>query len=109
MGAKPSVNRVDLLMYGDEAAAINNALNASDARLGSRSIFIHDANGCRQISVRYIVAAEVLERCIGVNGLIVSIAVDQGSRLIHQCFFEQRDNRLTARSASSSDMKNRAY
>jgi len=82
-------------MYGDEAAAINNALNASDARLGSRSIFIHDANGCRQISVRYIVAAEVLERCIGVNGLIVSIAVDQGSRLIHQCFFEQRDNRLT--------------
>jgi len=82
-------------MYGHKAATIDDTLNRSDARFSDRGVLIHNANGCRQISVRYIVAAQVLERRIGVNGFIISIAVDQGRRLIHQRFFEQRDNRLT--------------
>ena len=43
MRAQPSVNGIDLLVYGDEASPIDNALNRSNTRLSSRSVLIHDA------------------------------------------------------------------
>src|SRR3546814_2918347 len=79
--AEPGLDRVHRLADGGEAAAVDDALHRADLLGGTRAALVPDRDRSRQIAERDMVTAQLLQRHVGVERLVVGVGIEALSRL----------------------------
>ena len=91
-GTKPGIDGIDPLHHAGEVAALDHLLDETQPFVGNAGILIPDRDGHRAVGGADRVRAELLERRIGVDGLIVRIGVDERRCLVgHDLLEDSRD------------------
>jgi len=92
--AEPGLNRVQVLADGDEAAAVDEALDREQLLVGLLGIGIHDHDGRGQITEGDMVGAQLLQRLVGVRRLVVGVGVDERRLAIEHHLAQDGSDRL---------------
>src|SRR3546814_2345510 len=80
--AEPGLDRVHRLADGGEAAAVDDALHRADLLGGTRAALVPDRDRSRQIAERDMVTAQLLQRHVGVERLVVGVGIEELSRFV---------------------------
>ena len=90
--AEPGLNGVERFSDGGKAASIYDALCSAQVLVNNGRVAVHDRNRRGDIAIGDQVRAKLLQRGVGVSGLVVSVAVEQGGLFIEQGFTQDRAN-----------------
>ena len=82
--AEPGLDRIDALANTSEAKPIDDPLNSASLIFGGLGVLIEHGDRRCEIPKSNMISAQGLERGVGIECLVVGIAVDQGRRLIGQ-------------------------
>ena len=91
---QPCLDRIYALADGRETQPLDDALELPDLLVDPASIAVGNRDGRRQIAERDVIAAEHLQGQVGVDHLVVGVAVEQLGRLIIHDLAHERDDRL---------------
>ena len=92
--AEPGFDRVYALADGGEAETVDDALDRADLFIRPGAIRVRHGDRRRKVAEGNVIAAERLEREIGIDHLVVGIAVEQLDRLVVDDLAQHRGDRL---------------
>ena len=91
---QPGLDRVDAFADRGEAERMDDALGGAQLFFGARAVAVRHGDRRREIAEGDMIAAERLQRGIGVDDLVVGVAVEQLRRLVVHDFAQQGGQRL---------------
>ena len=92
--SEPGFNRVHALDDHGEIAALNDLLDQTQLFRCQRRILVPDGDGGGDIGLADKIRSELLQRGIGIGGLVRGIAVEQRRSLVGHHLLEDACNRL---------------
>ena len=91
---QPGLHRVEALGDGDKAAALDHPLDQAQFLIGDPGVAVADRHGGRHIAEGDLVGTQLLQRRIGVAGLVRRVAVEQRAFLLEDRLAQQRQHTL---------------
>ena len=91
---EPGLDGVDRLDHAGEVAALDDLLGEPQLLVGETWIFVPDSQRRRHIGFADKIGAEILQRGVGVERLVMGVGVDQHRRLIGHHLLEDREDRF---------------
>ena len=91
---EPGLHRVQGLAYGDEPAPVDDALDGQQLLAGLPGIAIGNDDGGGQVAEGHVVGAQLLQRLVGIGGLVVGIGVDQRRLAVEHHLAQDGGDRL---------------
>ena len=92
--AEPGFDRVQGLADGDEAAPVDDALDGQQLVAGQLGIGIADDDRGGEEAEGDVVLAELLQRLVGIGGLVVGVGIDQRRLAIEHHLAQDHRHRL---------------
>ena len=105
--SEPGLHRVDALADAGEAQTVDDPLDDADLFPGASPIGIADGDGRCIIAESDMVAAKRLKREIGIDHLVVCIAVGERHRLVHHHFAHQLGDGLALVEPLAANLRQR--
>ena len=83
---QPGIHGVERFGNGHEAASLNHPLHHAQLLVGLRRVGIEHRHRRGDIAKGHLVAAQFLQRCIGIGGLVAGVGIDQRAFLLEDGF-----------------------
>ena len=74
--AEPGLHSVQGLADGNEAAAVDDALDRQQLVVGLLGIGVGNYDRCGEIAEGYVIGAQLLQRLVGIGRLVVGVGID---------------------------------
>ena len=88
--AEPGFDGIHALRHAGEVAALDDLLHQAQLLVGSRRVGVPDCDGRGDIGLADLIGAKVLQRRVGIDGLVVSIRIHEACRLAGHDLLQDR-------------------
>ena len=92
--SEPGLDRVDALGDAGEVAALDHLLDEAQLFVGGTDVVIPDRDGRGHVGLPDQVRAELLERRVGIERLVVGVTIEQSRCFVGHHLLEDRHDRL---------------
>ncbi|KWT98633.1 hypothetical protein APY03_0275 [Variovorax sp. WDL1] len=93
-GRQPRIHGVERFRDGDEAASLNDTLHHAQLLVGHGRVGIEHRHRGGEVAEGNLIAAQLLQGCVGVGRLVAGVGIDQRAFLLEDRFAQERDDVL---------------